>query len=202
MARAESVVVDRALGQVHWPRPKEQGSRRAARRVRSTSYSFIGSSPGGLYARYEDYGDSLRASRLTLDLRGLFGHRRSSTVAPTQPFLARAKTGEIAPAGRAPIRSGAAAQHDHRPAWRMVILFAPGGQFLAVTTGTARVFPGSGRPDAGSPAASAAPAAQWVNPEERADFLAKILLVRYPDIACSTLRTRKLHESQTTEMTT
>jgi hypothetical protein len=84
----------------------------------------------------------------------------------------------------------------------MIILFAPGGQFLAITTGTTGEFPGSGRPYAGSPAASAAPAAQRVNPEKRPDFLAKVLLVRDPNVACSTLWTRKLHESRTVEMTT
>jgi len=133
--------------------------------------------------------------RLTLDSRRLFGHRRRASVAPTQLLLARPKTGEITAASRAAVRSGAAAEHHHRPARRMIILFAPGSQFLTIATGTAGIFPGSRRPYAGPPAASAAPAAEGVNSEKRPDFFPKVLLVRDPNIACSTFRTTKLHRN-------
>ena len=85
------------------------------------------------------------------------GHR---VVAPAMLFLARAEAREIAAAGRAAIRSGAASQQDHGPARRVIILFAPGAQILAIAARAAGESPGAVGPDAGSPAGAALTAAQ------------------------------------------
>ena len=94
--------------------------------------------------------------------------------APAMLFLASAEAGEIAAAGGAAVRSRAAAQQDHGPARRMIVLLAPGAQILAIAAGTAGKPPGSVGPNAGSPACAAFAAAQRVDPEKRPNFLQDI----------------------------
>ena len=96
---------------------------------------------------------------------------RRTIRSPGVLFLTRAETGEIAAAGGAPVGSGAAAQQDYGPAGRVIVLFAPGAQILAVAARAAGEFPGSVGPDAGPPARTAPAAAQRINSEERLDFL-------------------------------
>src|SRR5208282_2175345 len=126
-------------------------------------------------------------------LRWLFRGGDRIAGAPTVFFLAGAETGEIAAAGGAAVRCGAASQHNHGPARRMVVLLAPGSQFLPVTARTPRKFPVPGGPHAGRPAVVTTAAAQRVDSENRAKAFRKILFLRDPDVACATLWTGKLH---------
>jgi hypothetical protein len=59
----------------------------------------------------------------------------------------------------------------------MIVLLAPGGKILAITSRTTGELPGSGGPHAGLPTASAAAATERINSEKRPDFLPKILFV-------------------------
>jgi hypothetical protein len=80
------------------------------------------------------------------------------SVPPCESLPALPKACEIAAASRAPIGRGAHPQEDKSPTRRVVILLAPGAEFLAVTARTAGVFPCAIRPNAGFPAIAAAPA--------------------------------------------
>jgi hypothetical protein len=117
-----------------------------------------------------------RGDLLSLRRRRLF-RRRRIPGAPTQLLFARAKAGEIASAGGTTVGSSTAAEHDNRPARRMIVLLAPSGKVLTVAARAAGELPGSRSPHAGCPTASAAAAAEWVNSEKCSNFLAKILLV-------------------------
>ena len=46
------------------------------------------------------------------------------------------------------------------------MLLAPGGEFLTIALGAARVFPGRGLPRTGAPALFTAAAAQGINAED------------------------------------
>jgi hypothetical protein len=70
---------------------------------------------------------------------------------------------EIAPAGLASETLRSAPEQYPNPTLGPIVWLAPGGEFLAVTAGTAGKLPGAGRPHAGLPSRVAAAATQRVN---------------------------------------
>src|SRR5579863_1831214 len=112
---------------------------------------------------------------------------------PGEPLLAFAETGEIAAAGRATIRRGAQAQQNARPAGRVIVLLAPGGEFLAIAPRAARIFPVAVFPDAGFPARVATPAPQGILACQPAQLLRDPVAVGYAYIAGTAFRAGKLH---------
>lgn len=112
---------------------------------------------------------------------------------PGKPLLAFAEAGEIAAAGRATVRRGAHSQQNARPEGRVIVLLAPGGEFLAIATRTARIFPGSFLPHTGFPARVATPASQGILADQAAQRLREPIAVRNACIAGTALRANKLH---------
>ena len=115
---------------------------------------------------------------------------------PGEPLLAFTETGEVAAAGRAPVRRGAQAQQNARPAGRVIVLLAPGGEFLAIAARTARIFPCAVLPNTGLPARAATPAPQWILADQSAQLLSKPVTVRHAYIAGAALRASKLHSQE------
>ena len=132
-----------------------------------------------------------------LDLSRFFGHRRWIRQTPGVFFFAGPETGEITTTCGTAVRRSAATKHDQGPTRRVIILLAPGGQFLTVAARAAREFPSSSGPNASTPTTSASEAAERIDPEEGADLFRKILFMRNPHIASPALWTRKLHNSET-----
>ena len=95
----------------------------------------------------------------------------TNLVTPGETFLLRLEAGEIAAAGRATPRSSAEAQQKPRPAGWVIAMGCPFGQLLAVAAGAARISPGAIGPDAGFPAAAAAPATQRRNSQKTLEAL-------------------------------
>ncbi len=112
---------------------------------------------------------------------------------PGVSFLAGAKAGKIAPAGRAAIRRSAQAQQHRDPLLGTVVLLAPGGQFLTITARATRVFPGSAGPDAGKPTRAASPASQGIDTHQTFEIFYEILPLGNAYIARSTVGTSQLH---------
>ena len=121
---------------------------------------------------------------------------RASLMSPTEAFLAPFKAGEIAAAGGAAIRGGTAAQQNHSPTRRVIVLLAPGAQILAIAAGTAGKSPGSISPYAGFPARAAFAATQRVDSEQSPNFLPQTCFMGDPYVPCSALWAGKLHLSQ------
>lgn len=84
---------------------------------------------------------------------------RSNLVAPRECLSRRPKIREIAAAGLAAVCASAQPQQETRPPGRVIASFLPLGELLPVTLRTARVAPGTVRPDAGFPTVAAAAAA-------------------------------------------
>ena len=118
---------------------------------------------------------------------GLWRSVHAGLVTPGEPFPASPEAGEVTTAGGAAVRRGADSQQETRPARRVIILFAPGAQFLAVTAGAARILPSPVGPHAGFPTMMAAPAPQRIDPQPAAEELRKALALRNPHIARTTL---------------
>jgi hypothetical protein len=133
------------------------------------------------------------SSLLVLELRRLFTDR---TGPPAMLFFACSETGEIAAAGGAAIRGGTAAQQNHSPTRRVIVLLAPGAQILAIAAGTAGKSPGSISPYAGFPARAAFAATQRVDSEQSPNFLPQTCFMGDPYVPCSALWAGKLHLSQ------
>ena len=138
---------------------------------------------------------------LALRFRRFFGAGRGISRAPAMFFAAWTVTGEIAPARRTTVGSGAATEHNDGPARRVIVLFAPGRQILAITSGTTGELPCSRSPHAGAPSCAATTATKRVNSKKRANFLGEILLLRNPDVARSAFWTGKLHLPRSRVMT-
>ena len=115
---------------------------------------------------------------------------------PGEPLFAFTETGKVAAAGRAPVRSGTQAQQNARPAGRVIVLLAPGGEFLAIAARTARIFPCAVLPNTGLPARAATPAPQWILADQSAKLLSKPVAVRHSYIAGAALRASKLHSPE------
>jgi hypothetical protein len=112
---------------------------------------------------------------------------------PGEPLLASAKAGEVAAAGRATVRRSAQAQQNARPAGRVIVLLAPGGEFLAIAPRAARIFPCAVLPNTGFPARVATPAPQRILADQSAKLLSNPVAVRNAYIAGTALRASKLH---------
>ena len=116
---------------------------------------------------------------------------------PGKPLLAFAEAGEIAAAGRATVRRSAQAQQNARPAGRIIVLLAPGGEFLPIAAWTARISPRSVLPHTGFPARVATPASQRILADQAAQRLRDPVSVRNAYVASTALRASKLHSSGT-----
>jgi hypothetical protein len=114
-------------------------------------------------------------------------------VPPRESLLASAEAGEIAAAGRATVRRSAQTQQHTRPAGGVIILLAPGGEFLAIAPRAARIFPCAVLPHTGFPARVAAPAPQRILADQSAKLLPNPVAVRNAYIAGTALRASKLH---------
>lgn len=112
---------------------------------------------------------------------------------PGEPFFARPEACKVASARPASIRRRAQTQHEYGPLGWMIILLAPGCQFLPIAARAAGEFPGAGGPHTGSPASFATPATQRVNPEEGEDPFAKMFRTGNARIPSAALWTGKLH---------
>ena len=124
--------------------------------------------------------------------------RRGTFLAPPgKLFLALFEAREIAAARRATVGRRAQAQLDYCPTRRVVVVFAPGGEFLAIAFGAARVSPGGRMPDAGYPASLAAPAAERAGAVNSAKPLAEPSAMRYPGVARAAMGAGKLHSGGT-----
>jgi len=124
-------------------------------------------------------------------------HRRLdlSLMPPGELLFATLKAREIAAAGRASVGSGAHTQHHHCQARGVIILFAPGSEFLPVTSGTSRVLPGPFGPCAGQPTVAAAAAAQRIDADQPLDGLKESSTVGYSYFPRSATWTSQLHFS-------
>ena len=92
-------------------------------------------------------------------------------MTPSEAFLARAIAGEITAAGGASVGRGAQPQKDHGPAWRMIVLLAPRGEFLAIAARAVCVLPRALRPSTGLPTMTATAAAERINSNQAAEHL-------------------------------
>lgn len=118
---------------------------------------------------------------------------RAFLMPPGKLFLALLETGKIAPARRAAVRCCAQPEPQGNPRRRAVVLLAPGSQFLTVTLGAAREFPGAVVPDTGFPARVATSAAEGCASYESPQPFRESLAMGNPGVPRATLRTRKLH---------
>jgi|ERR1700722_13388958 hypothetical protein len=131
---------------------------------------------------------------LLVSFRRLFGLVLAFFVlSPGEALFAGAVAREIATARSTAVRGRAPAQQDSGPQRRMVILLAPGGQFLAIAARATGIFPRSRMPDTGAPTGFAAPATQGIRSEKRLDMLSQTPPMRHAYISCATFRTGKLH---------
>jgi hypothetical protein len=114
---------------------------------------------------------------------------------PGEPLLAFTEAGEVAAAGCAPVRRGAQAQQNPRPAGRVIVLLAPGSEFLAIAAPAARIFPCAVLPNAGFPACVATTAPQWILADQSKKLLLNPVAVRNAYIASVAPRASKPHSS-------
>ena len=121
------------------------------------------------------------------------GRLRASPMTPTEAFLAPPEAGEIAAARRTAVGCGPQPQKQRYPAPRIIVLFAPGGEFLAVAARAARVSPCALRPNTGLPAIAATAATQGINADDAAQHLRYVSPMRYTRFAATAFRAGKLH---------
>lgn len=140
-----------------------------------------------------------RRSATRFRRRGVFPLFRSrcsfgaSLMPPGETLAARPEAGEIAAARRTTVGCRANSQQEPSPAWRTVVLLAPGGQLLSVAAGAACIFPCAIGPHAGFPTVAATAAPQLRDSQPAAEKLRKVLALGDPHIARSAFWASELH---------